>query len=53
MEMIMQIVAYVLIYIACDIGRKPESQLEFVSWQKALQIGLVIAGVSIYAAYSV
>lgn len=52
MELFMQIVAYVLIYAACDIGRGPESRLELISWQKGLQIFMVITGVMIYSAYS-
>ena len=52
MEIFMQLVAYIMIYAACDIGRGPESQLELISKQKALQIVMVVTGVMIYSAYS-
>jgi hypothetical protein len=44
-KFLMTCVGYFLIYRACDIGRKPDSELPIFSAQGILQMILVIAGV--------
>lgn len=44
-KFLMTCVGYFLIYRACDIGRKPDSELPIFSPQSFLQMILVIAGV--------
>jgi hypothetical protein len=44
-KFLMTVLGYFLIYRACDIGRKPDSELPVFSAQGILQMILVIAGV--------
>jgi len=41
---LIQIVAYILIYTACEIGRKPDSKISPFSRNGAIQIVLVTLG---------
>ena len=44
---ILKIVGVLLIWIATDIGRKPESKIELFSWNFVIQIILVAIGLGI------
>ena len=44
MNIVLMIVAYMLIYVGCDVARKPDSKIESGSWQWFLQVGLVTIG---------
>jgi hypothetical protein len=52
MNVVMQLLGFVLIYAACDVARGPENQIPLFSWQKLLQIVLVTAGVLIHNHYT-
>lgn len=45
MNNLIQIVGFLLIYFASDIGRKDCCEIDFFSWEKLIQIILILVGI--------